>query len=127
MSAGRLELTRFVEVTSTNAARLYGLYPRKGAFIPGESDADLVIWYPEGKLAPFQLKNEMLHHNVDYSPYEGKIFKQWPRYTILRGQVVWDRDHDGLLGKPGQGHFLHRGPSTLKGSLSNEPWDIHGF
>jgi dihydropyrimidinase len=127
MSAGRLELTKFVEVTSTNAAKLYGLYPRKGAFVPGESDADLVIWYPKDKLAPFQLKNEMLHHNVDYTPYEGKTLTQWPRYTLLRGQIMWDRDNGGLVGKAGQGTFLHRGPSTLKGSLSDEPWDIRGF
>ncbi|KAK4550849.1 hypothetical protein LTR36_000429 [Oleoguttula mirabilis] len=127
MSAERLPLTKLVEVTSTNAAKLYGLYPRKGAFIAGESDADIVIWYPQDKLQPFQLKNEMLHHNVDYSPYEGKTFKHWPRYTILRGQVVWDRDGGGLVGQRGQGTFLHRGPSSLKGSLSDEPWDIRGF
>lgn len=127
MSAGRLQLTKFVEVTSTNAAKLYGLYPRKGAFIPGESDADIVIWYPQDKLRAFPLKNEMLHHNVDYTPYEGKTLTQWPRYTILRGQVMWDRDNGGLLGKAGQGTFLHRGPSTLRGSLSEEPWDIRGF
>jgi len=71
MSANRLNLQKFVEVTSTNAAKLYGLYPKKGALIPGESDADLTIWYPEG-LEEFQLKNEMLHHNVDYTPY-GKL------------------------------------------------------
>ncbi|KAK0890437.1 hypothetical protein LTR02_014713 [Friedmanniomyces endolithicus] len=101
MSAGRLKMAKFVEVTSTNAAKLYGLYPRKGAFVPNESDADLVIWYPEGKLEPFALKNEMLHHNVDYTPYESKILKQWPRYTVLRGKVMWDRDNGGLIGKAG--------------------------
>lgn len=127
MSAGRLEITKFVEVTSTNAAKLYGLYPRKGAFVPGESDADLVIWYPKDKLSPFKLRNEMLHHNVDYTPYESKTLTQWPRYTILRGQIMWDRDNGGLVGKSGQGTFLHRGPSSLKGSLSEQPWDIRGF
>ncbi|KAK5676936.1 hypothetical protein LTS10_010700 [Elasticomyces elasticus] len=127
MSAGRLKMTKFVEVTSTNVAKLYGLYPRKGAFVPGESDADVVIWYPEGKLEPFALKNEMLHHNVDYTPYEGKTLKQWPRYTILRGRVMWDRDNGGLVGKAGDGAFLHRGQSSLKGPLSTEPWDIRGF
>lgn len=127
MSAERLEMTKFVEVTSTNAAKLYGLYPQKGAIAPGASDADLVIWYPPGKLETFELKNEMLHHNVDYTPYEGKMISQWPRYTILRGEVVWDRDNGGLLGKKGQGMFVERGASSLKGSLSEEEWDIREF
>lgn len=127
LSAGRLHPRKFVEVTSTNAAKLYGLWPRKGDLVPGESDADIVIWYPEGKLNSFQLDNSMLHHNVDYSPYEGKTFTQWPRYSILRGEVVWDRDNGGLVGKKGYGKYVHRGQSSLKGSLSSEPWDIRGF
>ena len=126
-SADRLSPTKFVEVTSTNAAKLYGLYPRKGGFVPGESDADVVIWYPEGGLEAFELKNGMLHHNVDYTPYEGKTLKQWPRYTILRGEVVWERDGKGLTGSKGQGQFLRRGGSLLRGSLNPEPWDIRGF
>nr|OQO04092.1 hypothetical protein B0A51_18317 [Rachicladosporium sp. CCFEE 5018] len=127
MSANRLEMKRFVAVTATNPAKLYGLYPRKGAILPGRSDADLVIWYPSGKLGTFALTNEMLHHNVDYTPYEGKPLTQWPRYTILRGNVMWDRDGAGLVGKGGQGSFLHRSMSSLKGPLSSEPWDIRGF
>lgn len=127
LSAGRLDPRKFVEVTSTNPAKLYGLYPKKGGLIPGESDADFVIWYPEGKMKAFELENSMLHHNVDYSPYEGKTLKQWPRYTVLRGQVVWDREGGGLLGKSGYGQFVHRGPSVLQGSLSEEEWDIRGF
>ena len=79
-----------------------------------DSDADVVIWYPEDRLEAFALKNDMLHHNVDYSPYEGKTLKQWPRYTILRGQVMWDRDNGGLVGKAGQGMFQHRDKSSLQ-------------
>lgn len=127
MSAQRLKMQKFVEVTSTNAAKLYGLYPQKGAVVPGKSDADLVVWYPPGQLEEFGLKNEMLHHNVDYTPYEGKTIRQWPRYTILRGEVVWDRDGGGLLGKKGYGKFLKRGPSSLAGSRSGSEWDIVGF
>ncbi|KAF2152135.1 D-hydantoinase [Myriangium duriaei CBS 260.36] len=126
ISAGRLDPRKFVEVTATNPAKLYGLWPRKGDLISGESDADLVVWYPDGKLRPFELVNGMLHHNVDYSPYEGKTLKQWPRYTILRGEVVWDRDGGGLLGKKGYGQFLPRGESSLQGSLSDREWDIPG-
>jgi dihydropyrimidinase len=126
MNAERLDLKRFVEVTSTNPARLYGLYPRKGTIAPG-SDADLVIWYPRGEIATFDLTNDMLHHNVDYSPYEGKSFAQWPRYTILRGKVVWDRDGGGLVGAKGYGQFLKRGQSCLAGSREGGKWDIIGF
>ena len=123
-SAGRLDPTKFVQVTSANPAKLYGLYPRKGAFVPGESDADIMIWYPEGKMPEFDLKNEMLHHNVDYTPFEGKKLKQWPRWTILRGEVVWERDGKGLVGRKGYGKFLERGASSLKGPRIQGDWQI---
>lgn len=116
LSAERLELQKFVEVTSTNVAKLYGLYPQKGAVVPGESDADLVVWYAPGKLQEFALRNDMLHHDCDYTPYDGLKMKQWPRYTILRGEVVWDRDGGGLLGKKGFGKFLKRGQELLTGA-----------
>jgi dihydropyrimidinase len=119
-------LEKFVEVTSTNPAKLYGLHPRKGALIPGESDADITIWYPEG-VKEFELKNEMLHHNVDYTPYEGYMMKQWPRYTVLRGEVVWDKDHGGLVGKKGYGQFVKRGISTMAGSKSEKEWNVEDF
>lgn len=112
-ASGRLPLTKFVEVTSTNPAKLYGLYPRKGALIPGVSDADLVVWYPEGKLGDVKVTNEMLHHATDYTPYEGKVVKNWPRYTVLRGEVVWDREGGGVLGRKGFGEFVRRGTSSL--------------
>lgn len=127
LSAGRLSLQKFVEVTSTNPAKLYGLYPTKGALIPGVSDADLTIWYPpqgsQGALQPFELKNDMLHHNVDYSPYEGRTLTQWPRYTILRGKIVWDRENGGLVGQKGYGKFLRREKSSLPGPKRTD-WDI---
>lgn len=112
-SAGKLEPTRFVQVTSTNAAKLYGLYPQKGTMMPGVSDADLVIWYPDGKLPNIILENDMLHHDVDYSPYEGRKFANWPRYTILRGKVIWDRDGGGITGSKGYGKFIKREASSL--------------
>ncbi len=115
MSAGVLEVTKFVEVSSTNAAKLYGMYPRKGALIPGVSDADLVIWYSEEKKPNLVLQNDILHHDVDYSPYEGRTISNWPRYTILRGQVVWDRDNGGIVGKKGFGQFVKRQESSIAG------------
>ena len=127
LNANRLPLQKFVEVTSTNAAKLYGLYPQKGAIIPGLSDADLVIWYPPDRLEPFKVSNDMLHHNVDYTPFQGIELRQWPRYTILRGQVVWDRDHGGLQIPKGVGKFLPRGKSTLPGPKRKEEWDVSVF
>ncbi|KAL4951656.1 hypothetical protein BDW69DRAFT_201323 [Aspergillus filifer] len=104
----KLHLTKFVQVTSTNAAKLYGLYPRKGALIPGVSDADVTIWYPSFSGMDITVTNEMLHHDVDYTPYEGQRVSNWPRYTIIRGRVVWDREGGGIIGEKGYGRFIKR-------------------
>ena len=99
---GRLDLNRFVALNSTNAAKLYGLHPQKGTIAVG-ADADIAIWDPERKVT---ITNDMLHHNVDYTPYEGRTVTGWPVTVLSRGQVVC---HEGeLLGKPGQGQFLKR-------------------
>lgn len=131
LSANRLPLQKFVEVVSTNAAKLYGLYPQKGTILPGVSDADLTIWYPpkgqKGALQSFKLTNSMLHHNVDYTPFEGQVLDQWPRYTILRGKVVWDRENGGLVGSKGYGEFISRGKSTLPGPRKEGEWDVSTF
>ncbi|PGH19660.1 hypothetical protein AJ80_03815 [Polytolypa hystricis UAMH7299] len=71
-------------------------------------------------MEPFQLKNEMLHHSIDYTPYEGRTFSQWPRYTILRGKVVYDRENGGVVGEKGYGEFVHRDKSSLAGSRFQE-------
>lgn len=113
--AGRISLNRFVELTATQPARAYGLYPRKGTLAIG-SDADLVIWEER----EFTLANEHLHHAVDYTPYAGMTLRAWPAMTLLRGQVVWDGKR--FTGAPGQGEFLPRGlpslapPSARKGT-----------
>lgn len=99
---GRLDLNRFVALNSTNAAKLYGLHPQKGTIAVG-ADADIAIWDPDRKVT---ITNDMLHHNVDYTPYEGRTLTGWPVTVLSRGQVVC---HEGeLLGKPGQGQFLKR-------------------
>lgn len=123
LEESRLTPQRFVELTSTNPAKLYGLYPTKGALIPGISDGDLVIWYPS--LKPFQITNAALHHNVDYTPYEGRTVSQWPRYTIVRGEVVWDRENGGLVGSKCHGRFMHRTRSELCTDLPE--WDANAF
>lgn len=121
----RLGLSKFVEVTSTNAAKLYGLYPKKGTLLPGLSDADLCIWYPEGKLEPFGVSNGQLHHNVDYTPYEGRQVGNWPRWTILRGKVMWARDEGGVVGEKGFGEFVKRGASRIaERSGEQGDWEV---
>lgn len=97
--AGRLSIHRFVDLTATQPAKLYGLYPRKGSIAIG-ADADLVIWDER----PYTITNVGLHHDVDYTPYEGMSLRAWPGLTLSRGEVVWDGRRP--LGRPGQGRFL---------------------
>jgi dihydropyrimidinase len=101
---GRIDVHRFVALGATNAAKLYGLYPRKGTIAVG-SDADLVIWDCDRR---FKLTNRMLHHAVDYTPYEGMELNAWPAMTLSRGEVVWSgRPGEGALqGTAGRGQFL---------------------
>ena len=78
---GRLTLKRFAELTATNHARLYGLYPRKGAIMEG-SDADITLWDPT---LTKPIRQADLHHGTDYTPWEGFMVTGWPVRTILRG------------------------------------------
>jgi dihydropyrimidinase len=102
---GRISLKRMVEVLSTNAARLFGLYPRKGTIAPG-SDADLVIFDPE---LTRTVEASMLKSNADYSPYEGWQVTGWPVMTLRRGEVVFENDE--ITGQPGTGLMPRRGPT----------------
>ncbi len=104
--AGRITPQKFVELTSTNPAKTYGLHPRKGSIAIG-ADADLVIW-DERELT---LDNAMLHHAVDYTPYAGMRLKAWPGMTIARGEVVWDGRE--FHGRAGRGQFLACGAPSL--------------
>jgi dihydropyrimidinase len=96
---GRITLSRFVELTATNPAKAYGLHPRKGTIAVG-SDADLVIWDER----PVTLRNELLHHAVDYTPYEGIKLQAWPALTLAGGDVVWDGT--SFYPRKGRGRFL---------------------
>ncbi len=104
---GRISLARFVEVTSTNVAKIFGLYPRKGALLPG-SDADIVIFDPELRRT---ISNDMLKSNADYSVFEGWDVTGWPVTTIRRGEVIFDADE--VVATPGSGQLLQRGPTNL--------------
>ena len=87
VNKGRITLQRFVALTATNHAKLYGLYPRKGSIAIG-SDADIVLWDPKLERSITQAD---LHHGADYTPWEGFKVTGWPVTTILRGNVVIDR------------------------------------
>ena len=102
VASGRLSLEGFAAITSTNAARIMGLYPRKGVIAPG-SDADLVLFDPE---VSKKLTLGDLHADSDYSIWEGFQCQGYPVTTILRGKVIVE---DGkLLGSASDGQWLPR-------------------
>ena len=102
VSKGRIDLNRFVALSSTNHAKTYGLYPRKGTIAIG-SDADIAIWDPERRLT---LTHDLLQDGSDYTPYEGIEITGWPVLTMVRGRVVM---RDGVVvGPKGYGTYLTR-------------------
>ena len=108
----RIDVHRFVSLTSTGPAKMYGLYPRKGSIAPG-SDADLVIWDTD---ADITLDNAMLHHNVDYTPYAGMRLKAWPKTVLSRGEVIVDGGE--LKAKAGRGQFLPSATPATVGPIN---------
>jgi dihydropyrimidinase len=103
---GRITPHQFVALTSTNAARIFGLYPQKGALLPG-SDADIVVWDPERQV---RYGVEIAQHRTDYNLYEGWELTGFPEMVYLRGQLIVDRGR--WLGRPGMGRFLRRRPGA---------------
>ena len=99
---GRLSMNRFVALTSTNAAKTFGLYPRKGTIAPG-ADADIVVWDPDKKLT---ISAASHHTNVDYNLFEGTEVTGAPEVVLVRGQVIVENDE--LVGKAGDGQFVKR-------------------
>lgn len=104
VAKGRISLTKMVEVTATNPAKLFGLWPRKGTIAVG-SDADLVVIDPAGK---FTVAVRHMESKSDFDPYEGYEATGWPSMTISRGEVIV---RDGqVISMPGRGAFLRRLP-----------------
>jgi dihydropyrimidinase len=98
----KLPVTRFVEQTSTNAAKIFGLYPRKGVIQAG-SDADIAIWDPQRSDV---IRADVDHSKSDYSVYEGWQVRGWPITTIRRGEVVYDAGK--IAGRAGTGQLIKR-------------------
>ena len=102
---GRITMNEFVAVTSTNAAKIFGLYPRKGAVAVG-ADADLVVWDPE-KSKTIRAADQQ--SAIDYNVFEGKEVTGLPRFTLTRGHVAI---HDGeVRTREGHGSFVGREPN----------------
>ena len=100
--SGRISLNRFVELTATSPAKIFGLFPRKGTIAPG-SDADIVIFDPNRTM---RLSAKTHHMKVDYNPYEGREVTGVSDIVICRGKVVIE---DGkFVGRAGSGAFLKR-------------------
>lgn len=100
---GKISVNRFVEVTSTSAAKIFGLFPKKGTIAVG-SDADIVIFDADEEMT-ISVKNH--HMNVDYSAYEGFKVRGVTKTVLSRGKVVIDEGK--FVGKAGDGQFLKRG------------------
>jgi dihydropyrimidinase len=107
VSAGRINANQFVELMSTNPAKIFGLYPRKGALVPG-ADADIVIWDPQ-KRVKYGVAHS--HQRTDYNLYEGWELVGYPEKVFLRGKLIVDGEK--WLGKAGDGKFLKRGEGEI--------------
>jgi len=102
VTTGNITLNRFVELTSTSPARIFGLFPRKGTIAAG-SDADIVILDPRGET----VWSARTHHmNVDYNPYEGRTCKGAIETVLSRGEVIVEKGR--FRSKPGRGQYLKR-------------------
>jgi dihydropyrimidinase len=103
----RLTPNQFVRLTSTNPAKIFGLYPRKGALLRG-SDADILLWDPEIKVT-YGL--EYSHHRTDYNLFEGWPLVGLPHKVFLRGNLIVDGRK--WLGRAGMGSYIHRQPGLV--------------
>ncbi len=105
--AGRISPNQFVALTSTNPAKIFGIYPRKGSIIPG-SDADIVIWDPDKSL---KYGIAYAQHRTDYNLFEGWELVGYPEKVFLRGNLIVDQGR--WLGKAGMGQYLQRSTGAV--------------
>lgn len=102
-----ISIEKFVEVTSTNVAKIFGLYPKKGTITIG-GDADLIIFDPNKKI---KISRDILHENVDYTPYEGIDLEGYPVATFSRGELI--AENGKYVGSENRGEFIKRGSPTI--------------
>lgn len=102
VGSGKFTPSQFVALTSTQPAKIFGMYPQKGSLLPG-ADADLVIWDPTQKVT---YGAQVAQHRTDYNLYEGWELVGMPEKVYLRGQLIVDQGT--WLGKRGMGVFIHR-------------------
>ena len=102
---GRISISKLCEIASFNPAKIFGLYPQKGAIQPG-SDADFCVYDPnmKGTVTP-----QTMHQLIDYNIYDGLSVKGWPVMTVRRGEILVENGQ--FKGEKGSGRFIVRKPS----------------
>ena len=118
VNKGRLSLQEFVALTSTNAAKLYGLHPRKGDMTEG-SDADFILWDMNKEVT---ISQELPHDAMDYPPYQDFNVKGWPIMTYLREKKICDSGN--FLGRAGYGQSLECGRPPALDLPTNLPTHV---
>ena len=106
VQAGRIDVNRFVELVSTNPAKIFGMYPAKGTLDIG-ADADLIVIDPDREVV---IDHTMLHSAMDYSPYRGMRVAGFPAWTISRGEIIVERGEPRV--DRGRGRFVKRSTIT---------------
>jgi len=110
VKSGRIPLSKFVELVSTNPAKIFGMYPTKGSLEAG-ADADLIVIDPDREI---EVDPSALHSNMDYSPYQGMLLSGFPTWTLSRGEVVVEAGNP--VAERGRGNLVKRlpiDPTTL--------------
>jgi len=109
VTKGKISMNRFVEITSTAPAKIFGMYGKKGTLTPG-ADADVVVWDPNKQL---ELSKKNLHMKVDYSPFEGHTVPGSASHVISRGELIVENDKWVAKKQAGRGQFVRRGTFGL--------------
>jgi len=109
VTSGKISLNRFVEITATAPAKIFGMYPKKGTLAVG-ADADVVVWDPKREKV---LGKDTLHMRVDYSPFEGRKVVGVPSSVLSRGELIVENDVWVGQRQQGRGQFVRRGTFNL--------------